>query len=225
MSINFNSLLSQFSHDLKNNLLAIRASSGNIKQCIMPFTESKMKNIDQAISDIDKKVNDTLTIFNMMVLFSGPTDNWINDNLEFSIMECLQQAIKNHPFSSTKYISLIKIAPPEIDFLVRGKKSLILGVFYCLIKNAMRSIYHIGEGEVIIYLEKNKDTYKLLFKYIEKISPLTTEYDLFTLGTPAHPGNGFGFITAAIKSMNGNIAFIQEPNSVSTITLFFPLNV
>src|SRR5579883_470116 len=66
----FHAAFSQLSHDLKNNLIAIRASAGGIKQFVdVSQKEMKINNIEKAITDIDKKINHSMIHLNMVSEF------------------------------------------------------------------------------------------------------------------------------------------------------------
>lgn len=213
----FNRTFSQLSHDLKNNFIAIRASAGNIKNSFRN-ENIKPENIDKALLGIDKKINHSITILNMMTILTSPINNRPNDISKHSITECIQQTIQCYPFTSEKYASFINIATPTVDFSVMGNIDLIKAVFYCLINNAVRAIYNSGSGEAFIYLDKNK----VQFKFTDNSeTDDIKKQNLFTLGQPEKPGNGLIFITNVIMSMNGKVDFKKELDSESTITIHF----
>lgn len=218
---NLYDIFSQLSHDLKNNFVAIRASIGNVKQCInKPVMESRIDTIEKALAGIDKKINHSTTIINMMTTITSPACNWPKDITNISIKDCIQETIQSYPFSSDRHASFINIISPEEDYSVLGNSHLLKSVFYCLINNAVRSLYISGNTEAALVLDKNKVHFK--FTDSNKITELI-EQNIFSLGRPELPGNGLIFITNVVNSMNGNVELKQESNGVVNVTLLFSI--
>jgi K+-sensing histidine kinase KdpD len=218
--ITLNSFFSQLSHDLKNNLIAIRASAGNIKASLPPSNEErKTSNIDKVLAGIDKKVNDSIYLLKMTAAFSGHTDFTSQINSTLSAFDCIKKSIQCYPFLSEKHALLIVKPSLDNDFYFEGNEYVMNCIFYCLIKNALHSIFNLGLGEAVISLEKEGNKVHLLFTESIGNSNDALYSDLFALGTPEKPGNGLKFIIRAMNIMKGTINFKRGPNKSLTISL------
>lgn len=210
--------LSTLSHELKNNFIAIRAASGNINRSIKSLNEEKKINIiEKSVTGIDKKLNDSITLLNMITTITNPAFNWPEEISSFSIQSILQQSIQIYPFPSEKYASLINISTITSDFFVTGNSQLLMCVFYCLIKHGLNTLYNSKLAEIIINIENNK----VIFKYVKNIIPDNSDNCLFSILTSKIYGNGFDFINKVLKSMNGSAEINNIENDSLVITLNF----
>ena len=221
-SVEENSFRTQFlqlSHDLKNNLVAIRASAGNIKQSIHSSDSmSKQNIIDKSLAAIDKKINDSLTHLNMVTLISSLETNWPDDSTHLSMLDCIEQAIQNYPFISDKYASHIHFIRPITDFTFSGNQPLINCVLYCLIKNGLYSVGRERSTEATIELEQTKNQNQLHFTFLESSN---NNDKLYALGTPTKHGDGLHYIRKVMYKMNGAINFSAKSNGQLTLSLLF----
>ena len=216
----FNNRFSQLSHDIKNNLIAIRASAGNIKHSLVPSEDNlKVANIEKALAGIDKKINHSMLLLNMATTFSLDPACLPNDITTLSILSCIKKSIQSYPFLSEKHASLIIIPLLDDDFYFEGNEYLINCIFYCLIKNTLHSIFNLGTGSAIIQLDKNKNA--VHFQFTENfINEKTSKNDLFTLGSHEKSENGLKFIMNALNIMKSRIIFKREQNNLITLTFY-----
>jgi nitrogen-specific signal transduction histidine kinase len=207
--------LSQLTHDLKNNFVTIRAAAGSIKKNL---SSVEANAIEKNLSSINKMLDYATLHLEMIKTVSGSVEEYPCNISSFFILNCINEAIRNYPFPSQKCLLNISLSESMTDFSVVGNRSLILHVFYCLIRNAINAIYNCENAQTTITLEKG-----LLGNHMHFQIPKTEQLkdNLFSLGLPDNPGYGFQFIQRVMVSMGGKVTFNIKPNDILMFTLSF----
>jgi hypothetical protein len=214
-SFQFDDALSQLSHDIKNNFIAIRSIIGNLKKNLSHMEKDaidiKLKNINKIIDYATVHIEMTRTLF-------SPIENYPSAITNFSILSCIQEAIQNYPFPSQKCITHITVLKPEMDFQVIANKHLTIHILFCLIKNIVNTIYSLEHAQATIALTKESRNSIICFRI-----PNTTldEKNHFSLGLPENIGGGLKFIQGAMASMGGSIIFETDTNDHFLVSLIF----
>jgi signal transduction histidine kinase len=209
-------VLSQLSHDIKNNFIAIRSLTGNIRNNLSNLEQdaihSKLKSIDKMLDYAIAHVELTRMRFSTIVN-NGSSE-------EFSILNCINGSLENYPFPSQKCLSHIVIIRPVQDFNVYGNRQIISHLLSCLLKNAVHAIYGLEHAQTSITINKENASQQVFFR-IPNDAPLN-ENNPFSLGLPDRPGAGFRFIEKTIMAIGGGVTYTSESNDHYLIILSFP---
>lgn len=207
--------LSQLSHDLKNHLVAIRAVCSKIEK---QRKTGAYSDLDKNLASIDGIVTDTFLKLEMYNVLSKPIGPSVSFSGQFSILECIQEAIQTYPFSSKRFAAWIQILTLGVDFSIHGDPYLMKHVFYCLIKNSVDAIYGNGEGEGKIIIDKNEMIRSVRFE----LPAPTSASSLFALGCSKSPGKGFLFIQQVMSCLGGRAILGSASNDcIATVTLLY----
>lgn len=216
----FHETFIQASHDLKNNFLAIRAGAGNIKKHVNSIEDKpKAFEIQKMLEGIEKKVNHSITILNMMTKVVTPTHIWANDLASHSMADCIQQTIKSYPYKSEKHSSLINIIQPVNDFNFTGNLDLVKCVFYFLVHKAIRAMYNTQESTATFKVEKSS-VYFTITNYTKAIS--SNKNDIHALSHPNNPSNRLTFINQVLLHLHGSMVLREDSNGTLIVILHFP---
>lgn len=222
----FNSIFSELSHDLKNNLITIRTCIYSIKAYLNP-NKLSLTSVEKTLSIIDKKINHTATLLNMVYFITCPRSSWPKTITTCSILNCIHNAFQQYPFISEKYVSLIKLEESAVDFLFAGNEELLSVVFYCLIRNAIISLNQGGQGQGLIQTIHQGSEGVVKFTYGHTKSRIKSKshdvYDLFLLGDLHTPLNGLNFIQQVMQHLQGDVILNYKPHNLFCVTLMFKI--
>jgi hypothetical protein len=212
------------SHDLKNNLITIKLITNTIEKLTnQPIHDHAcyVASIEKSLLNINIKINHSLTFLNMMTIHACPAIHWPQETSNLSIASCIQKSIEEHPFTSSKQASFINIENPAINFYFSGNEYLTKSIFYCIIKNAFESSSLIDNYRLIIKLDTSRRAVHFIFKKDLKKNNTQKTFDLFYLGIPSTPRNGFNFINTVMTSIGGSTKFKYRDDDKLIMSLLF----
>jgi len=214
-------------HGLDRSLSRLIAMNQSIVQKKLPIetmTEKEVAEIVDAINLINKKVDQSNVIINMLLTKL----KMINfEFTEFSICsanDCIQQAIQE--FLVPDHLVNKIIFKQENDFEFMGNKTLVIHVIMNLLKNAIFYILKARKGEITIWLEQHPQNNQVHFKDTGTgISQTNLPYifdSFFTTESSTGTGVGLAFSKMVMRSHKGDIECRSEEGEYTEFILSFP---
>ena len=232
-------LIANISHELRTPLLSIKSGATALQQCLPTLFESheiavqknlqkstirgpRFKELSGCLDRINKEIKEANSAIDMLLMNvnEGKISSCSFEN--FTLSECLKEALSRYPFSSSKERRKVRISKKN-NFTFFGSKILMVHMLFNLIKNSLRFSGNKKNTVINIWFSNHKDTNHLHFKDNgEGVSPevLPNLFDRFytTTGT----GIGLAFCKQAMNSFNGEIRCETELGEYTEFILQFP---
>lgn len=231
---------SSIAHELRTPLATLRNSAKNIKRCLPPLIETykqaKEENfpvkpisfhafsaLEKTTDFMESETEAANTFIDMLLMNVNPT---LDEKIEtFSISECVNETLSRYPFTAEQKKKQIVCFKNHNDFLIRGKKELIVHVLFNLIKNALFYIAKASKGKIEIWLELGDVYNKLFFQDTGTGIPneiLPYIFDRFFTRTRHGAGIGLAFCKMVTESVNGKITCESAYGDYTKFILNFP---
>lgn len=189
------------------------------------ISEQHLKNLSEAIGNINKKVDHSNMIIDMLLANLAYDQIDTSDFTQCSIKDCAWQSAEKYVFTEDqKELIHINI---EKDFVFVGKAILIIHVLFNLFKNSLYFIQKTGKGNIYIWTEFNDKINRLHFKDTGqgiKKSELPYIFDQF-YSKGIHHGTGIGlaFSKMVMKAHQGDISCRSIYGEYAEFILTFPV--
>ena len=227
-------------HELRTPLLGIKSGAQAISAAMptlfeayeiakhrqllsAPFRENRFKQLEKVNDRIVHEVDYANTMIDMLLIKAGHEKALERCVLEnFSMRECLQEAIARYPFQSVKAKELITY---EGDFEFIGSMLLMQHVLFNLLKNAFHAIATAQKGEVTIWTSEDANNHFLHIKDTAKGIPKEQQTFLFeNFYTTTFMGTGLGlyFCKMVMKKFQGDITCESQEHFYTQFNLKFP---
>lgn len=181
-------------------------------------------NLKKAISLIDKKVDQSNIIINMLLTKLQSVDFEFSDFEICTAIDCVKNALEDFmvPEDMIEKIKLVE----ENDFEFKGNRTLIVHIIMNLLKNAIFYIQKAHKGTISIWMEKHPNMNEIHFKdtgwgISQDILPHIFD-SFFTTETSIGTGIGLAFSKMVMNSHGGDITCISGEREYTKFTLSFP---
>jgi len=186
--------------------------------------DQEIREIKEAVELINKKVDQSNTVINMLLTKLQSVNFEFSEFSEFSAGECVQAAIKEFilPDNMLNKINFNK----EHDFQILGNRTLVMHVIMNLLKNAVFYILKAKKGEITVWLEHHGETNEIHFKDTGTGIPIQILPHIFNsfFTTESSTGTGIGlaFSKMVMESHRGEINCISQEGKYTEFILIFP---
>lgn len=211
----------ELSHEIENNLVAIRSAAGTLKKNLdlgELKTEINRTSIDKNLNTINKMVNDALKNIEIFSLFASTEFGFNNLSTEqVSIKELVRNVIAEFPYKSSVYKELFKINENSEDILIKINKKLFELTLMALLKMLVNSIDLNRKSTIQIYINRDSLKKNITF-YFHKKEWSNKHKSVFELGLPEKLDRGYYLIKKIIGYIPIEINyFISEGHFVFEI--------
>lgn len=141
-----------------------------------------------------------------------------------SMNECLSEALQSYPFKRHEREKVEWVTTVDFEFL--GIKSMMIYVFFNLLKNGFYSIEAAGKGSISVEFESNESSNLLHFKDTGagiKPEDLPYIFDGFFTTRIDGTGAGLAFCKRTLHSFGADIRVDSVSGEYASFTLEFPL--
>ncbi len=143
---------------------------------------------------------------------------------QVAVSSLIEQALNEYPFHPVDQRNLIHFYP-EKDFLVNANESLVVHVFYNLIKNALCQIQISKRGEITIKFSHSVDFN--IVHFIDTASGIKNPelgkiFNEFYTGTEHGSGIGLAYCRKVMRALDGDITCTSQYGEFTEFKLFFP---
>ncbi len=227
-------------HELRTPLRTIHSAASGIKDYLpylikayMLAAEKKLdvpeinlrhlQTLAKICDTIETETQAAFTFINMSLInIDQEIDKKDFDN--YSIVECVQEAIKRYPFDEGE--NTLVHWSNQLDFTFYGNRLLIIHVLFNLLKNALYAIKDAGIGKISISTELSEDFYLLRFRDTAKgiaSDVLPHIFERFFSRTYHGAGIGLTFCKMVMEKLGGKITCVSEEKSYTEFLLYFPV--
>lgn len=221
---------SSIAHEIRTPLATIKSTVWNINHMIKELTAAeknepqKFEKIKKAIDIINKKVDQSNSIINMLLTKLQSIDFEFSDFTTCSAAICIQDALERFPIPQEMTGKINFDQDHDFNFL--GNQVLIVHVIMNLLKNALFFISKAGKGSIYIWMENKNTRNKIHFKDTGTgISTKIIHYifdTFFTTETSTGSGVGLAFSKMVMQSHRGEIECFSEEGEYTEFILTFP---
>ncbi len=188
------------------------------------ITENEIASAKKAIHSINKKVEQSNVIINMLLTKLQSIHFEFSTNHICSALKCIDSAIDEFK-APDNMINTLNLKNDK-DFKFKGNSTLVIHVIMNLLKNAIFYILKAGKGEITIWLEQHNEFNEIHFKDTGAgISPhvLPRIFDsFFTTESSTGTGVGLAFSKMVMQSHQGKIDCLSEQGEYTEFILSFP---
>jgi signal transduction histidine kinase len=234
-------LSATIAHEMRTPLSGVRASIGGVDaflpDLITAYQDAHAKNPERfplirqelldTLRDTGPRIKSMVDQANHVIdLLLVNLNDQQQDRSQFkvcSIQACVAEALEQYPFRRFERDRVHVEIEEDFEFL--GIQSLMVYIFFNLLKNALYSIESAGRGRINIKALKQKDGFTLEFADtglgIEaEILPFI--FDGFFTTRSNGTGAGLAFCKRTMRSFNGDITVSSVPGEYTRFTLVFP---
>lgn len=217
-------------HEIRTPLATIKSTVWNMSNMIteLMFAEKsdpkKIEKLKKATNIINKKVDQSNSIINMLLTKLQSIDFEFSDYKTCSAKVCISDALDKFliPHDVLGKINFNK----NNDFSFYGNQVLIEHVLMNLLKNALFFITKADKGVISIWMEKHETCNQIHFNdtgtgISAKIMPHIFD-TFFTTETSTGTGVGLAFSKMVMQSHQGNIDCLSEEGEYTKFILTFP---
>ncbi len=196
------------------------------KQAGLPVGDIRQNvfaKLEQQPALIEVETNAASNVIDMLLMSINPALG--NEGEIFSMAECVDEALARYPFRAEQREMIRWNNTENNDFLVAGKKILLIYVLFNLIRNALYYVEKAGKGSIYIWIEKSSPYNLLYFKDTGMgiaQQDLPHIFERFFTRTRHGAGVGLSFSKLVMKSLKGDISCKSRVNDYTLFKLCFP---
>ena len=230
-------------HELRTPLLSIKSAASGIGKYIEPLyvgyrqaqehglavpkiRKNRYERLASTLDSISEEVDQANTVIDIL-LFNLQTSSDTSSFDSYLMSDCIKQALERFPFSSP--VEQAKVHwNRDKDFIFLGSDILMVHLLMNLLKNALYAIAKVGQGEVYISLECDKQRNRN-YLYFKDTGPGISKTDLrrifapFYSSKPTGQGSGIGltFCKMVMQRFSGSISCESRLNEYTKFILTF----
>lgn len=228
-------------HELRTPLMSIRGNMQALKGAFPDLVDGYLKavkanlvepniaprHLELLLTSLDEIETETYfsnTIIDMLLFKIGQQETDAAETGLFSILGCVDKAIRRYPFANTAQSQLVCVDDRQ-DFLFQGKELFVIHVLFNLLKNALFYVEEAQKGGITIWAVQGQDQNELHFKdtgtgISEEILPHI--FEQFFSRTRNSTGIGLYFCKMVMHNLGGDIQCRSTKGEFAEFVLYFP---
>lgn len=225
-------LASSIAHELRTPLASIGLATANLEEYLHLLTtqlgdtlnKGELADLLRIPQTLRGEKNSALSFIEMLLInIQNLNEVNIQHRQAFSLIECVEEALERYPFQPGQRQQVSW--QPQQDVTLNGQKLLMVHVLFNLLKNSLYFIHAAGKGHILITLESDQHTHRLLFKDTGagiSADALPHIFDRF-FSAKTHHGSGIGlaFCKMVVESHGGEIVGESVPGEYTLFTISF----
>ena len=195
----------------------------------VPVSETDLRFLTTITDRIDKEVDFSLLIIDMMLTKAGSKEIGEEQFTRFGTLLCVESAIERYAFKSEVERSWVKV-DKGVDFQTRALELMFVHVLFNLLKNslyAVRAAHRRQAGEIRIWAERGTSFNRLYVKDNGAGIPepvISRIFDPFFTTQSRGTGLGLHFCKGVMHRFGGDISCRSQQGEFTEFTLSFPVD-